>query len=378
MRRLLAVCASILLAAACGSATVRRPADSHRDLPAGVLHLRWRTTLHEHGLFEPRPEECATGALVDDRLIIGSRAGKVVALSRTDGRVLWTTPVSGAVDAETRHDKPRGQVYVGTDDGALYALDPTSGKIRWTAAGKGAIERVPELSGDAVYVATATDRVFAVEAGTGRFRWQYERETPEGFTIHGHSGPRLADGLLFVGFSDGYLAALEATSGEVIWAKSLAAASEQFVDVDSTPIVLRGTVYASSYSGGLYALDAREGEVRWRLGIEGASAMRVVDGRLFVAAPRDGLAALTLEGQVLWRQGLADAGDLTAPAAAGPYLVFSGSRAGLFVVDRASGRLLQLFNPGRGMCAAPAIGADGRELYVLSNSGTLYAVDVAW
>jgi outer membrane protein assembly factor BamB len=150
------------------------------------------------------------------------------------------------------------------------------------------------------------------------------------------------------------------------------------VDVDATPAFADDLVIASSYSGGLYALRARDGDVRWRLNIEGASAIRLTDGRLYVAAPREGLAALTPGGQFLWRQGLADAGDLTPPTAVGPYLVFSGSRAGLFIVERSSGRLLQLFNPGRGACAAPTLDANGHHLYLLANSGWVYALNLVY
>jgi outer membrane protein assembly factor BamB len=250
--------------------------------------------------------------------------------------------------------------------------------VRWSYRSKGAIERPPEVDQELVYFTTANDRVVAVEAATGKWRWQYERETPEGFTIHGHSGARLHAGALFAGFSDGFLVALQAGSGQVIWARSLAAATEQFVDVDATPALFGDTVIASSYSGGLYALADRNGDVRWRRGIEGASALRIDGGRLYVAAPREGLAAFTPDGQVLWRQGLADAGDLTPPQAAGPYLIFSGSRAGLFIVERASGRLLQLFNPGHGACAAATIAGDGHDVYLLANSGTVYALRLNW
>jgi outer membrane protein assembly factor BamB len=127
-------------------------------------------------------------------------------------------------------------------------------------------------------------------------------------------------------------------------------------------------------SGGVYAVSADSGDVRWRLGIEGASGVQVIGDRLYFAAPRDGLTALSLTGDILWRQGLAEAGDLTPPIGVGPLLVFSGSRAGLFFVDRASGKLLEIFNPGRGMCAPATISADGRTLYALANSGTVYAL----
>jgi outer membrane protein assembly factor BamB len=366
-----------LLAGGCVGTTVRRTDPPSRDYPAGITSLRWRTAVHQRGLFEPRPEECATGVVVEDRFIVGSRGGTVVALEIKEGQQLWSTPVSGGVDSAARYDSTTGNVYVGTDDGFLYALDAATGAIRWTYKGRGAIERLPELGGDAIHVASASDRIVALDPRTGELRWQYEREAPEGFTIHGHSGPRLHRGVVYLGFSDGYVVALNAGTGDPVWGRSLAAASEQYIDADATPAIYdEDTVITSSYSGGLYALSAATGDVLWRLNIEGAGTVQVIDGRLYFSAPREGLTATTGKGEILWRQGLADAGDLTPPVAVGPYLVFSGSRAGLFIVDRASGRLLELFNPGRGMCGAPVVDRDGHNLYVLANSGTVYAVAI--
>jgi outer membrane protein assembly factor BamB len=281
--------------------------------------------------------------------------------------------------------------------------------VRWSYRGKGAIERAPEFSrargggdgaGELVYFATASDRVYALEAATGKWRWQYERETPEGFTIHGYAGPRLHGNQLLAGFADGYLVSLAAASGEVQWARSLASVSDQFVDVDSTPALAHGdgdgdngdnaaagptadvrgadahTAYVSSYSGGLYALDARDGNVRWRLPVEGAGAVTLADDRLYFAAPRQGVHATDATGRVLWRQGLTAAGDLSRPQVRGRYLIFSGSRAGMFVVDRGNGELLDVFNPGQGVCAAPTLDPATGRLYVLSNGGSLYALDL--
>ena len=97
---------------------------------------------------------------------------------------------------------------------------------------------------------------------------------------------------------------------------------------------------------------------------------------MFFAAPRGGVHAVSTDGQIRWRQGLADAGDLTAPQALGRYLLFSGSTSGLFVVDAADGDLLEVFNPGQGICAAPVLDPQNGRIYVLSNGGTLYALDI--
>ena len=369
----------------CASVTVRepKPAEGH-IAPAGIVHVRWRTELHAHKLFEPRPEECASGALAGGRLVIGSRGGSVTGVRLADGHVDWSTPLTGGVDGPARFDERRGQVYVGADDGSFYAVDPSDGKIRWSYRAKGAIEREAEISStasndgasDSVYIATGSDRVVALDAGTGKWRWQYERETPDGFTIHGYGAPRLRGSQLLVGFADGNLVALQAASGEVSWAHSLASVSDQFVDVDSTPIVDGDTVYAASYSGGVYGLDAKDGGVRWRLPIEGAGPLSLIGRRLYFAAPHDGLHAISTDGQILWRQGLAEAGDLTAPVSLGHYLVFSGSRGGLFIVDASNGDLLEIFNPGQGICAAATLDPSGTRIYLLSNGGTLYALDI--
>jgi outer membrane protein assembly factor BamB len=366
-----------LALAGCAGATARQlgPREEHVR-PAGVVQIRWRTQLHEHGLFEPTPEECATGVLAGGRLVIGSRANSIVGVDVNLGRVDWATAASGGIDSEARFDSQHNQVYVGADDGSFYALDPSSGSIRWTYHAKGAIERGAAFGDGAVYVATAADRVFSLDAATGKWRWQYERETPDGFTIHGYAGPRLQGNTILSGFADGYLVSLSTEAGEVIWARSLAAVSDQFVDVDSTPAIVGDVAYVSSYSGGLYALSPKDGGVRWRLGIEGAGEVNVADQRLYFAAPREGVHAVDLAGHVLWRQALTAAGDLTVPVTVGPYLIFSGSRAGLFIVERDSGKLLEIFNPGSGICAAPMLEADKGRLYVLSNGGALYALDV--
>ncbi len=362
--------------AGCASVTAREKATETRVAPAGIVHVRWRTELHAHKLFEPQPEECASGALAGDRLVIGTRAGTVVGVRIVDGHIDWATGVTGGIDSPARFDAKRGQVYVGADDGSFYAVDPRDGRVRWSYRAKGAIEREAEIGADSVYFATAADRVFSLDAASGKWRWQYERETPDGFTIHGYGGPRLHGSQLLVGFADGNLTSLQVATGEITWARSLASVSDQFVDVDSTPILEGNTIYAASYSGGVYGLDAKDGAVRWRLPTEGAGPLSLIGGRLYFAAPREGLHSISREGQILWRQGLAEAGDLTAPLALGPYLIFSGSRGGLFIVDAANGELLEIFNPGQGICAGATLSTNGRMLYVLSNGGTLYALEI--
>jgi outer membrane protein assembly factor BamB len=340
--------------------------------------MRWHTQIHAYPLTEAHPEECASGALIGSRLVLGSRGGSVVGVDVDSGAVTWSTPISGGVDGNARYDQERGQVYVGSDDGYLYAIDPGKGTIRWSSKFKGAVDHGPDMGSAGLFLATAADRVFAVDPSDGKMRWQYERETPEGFTIHGYAVPHQHGAVVYAGFSDGYLAALQAETGDLLWSRSLAAASEQFVDVDASPIVQGDKLYAASFSGGLYALRPKDGEVLWHVIIDGTSGIAMGAANLYVVSSREGMAAVSLQGNILWRQGLPEAGDLTVPIEVGPYLVFSGSHQGLFILERSTGKLLQVFDPARGMCAAPTIDREGKAIYVLANSGTLYALDLIW
>jgi outer membrane protein assembly factor BamB len=338
----------------------------------------WRLRLHEYPASEAQPEECATGVLVGSRLVIGSRAGKLVAVDVDSGQARWSQPLAGGMDGNVAYDAARGQLYVGTDDGILYAVRPDDGQTRWSYKTKGSLDRAPAMGPQGVFLATSADRLVALDPETGGARWQYERETPEGFTIHGYAQPVLDGDRVLAGFSDGYVVALQADTGTLLWSRSLASASEQFVDVDATPIVRAGVLYAASFSGGIYGLRAKDGEVLWRAAVNGTSALTLAGDRLYASAPKTGIVALSLAGNILWRQGLSDSGDITPPAEIGPYLVWSTSRDGLFIVERASGKLLQIFDPGRGMCAAPTIDVQRKALYVLSNNGTLYALGLSF
>ena len=81
---------------ACAGVTARQPSPVEDNVvPAGIVHIRWRTELHAHKLFEPQPEECATGALAGDKLVIGSRGGAIVGVRVADGHIDWATSATG-------------------------------------------------------------------------------------------------------------------------------------------------------------------------------------------------------------------------------------------------------------------------------------------
>jgi outer membrane protein assembly factor BamB len=381
-RRALAV-AAVLLATGCAALVEPRPPwdlNGVYEVGRPVLGYRWQKTVVDHTT-ATAPQEFADVAVAPvgpaeanegrGAVYIGSHAGMLYALSPRDGHELWSRRI-GSVSGEPVI--AGDLLYVGTDDGTLIALTPETGQQRWQHQTKGAILRPPVVAGDTLLFSTDLDKVVALDRGSGKFRWQYERETPQEFTVHGHAGVAVADDRVFTGFADGHVVALSLAAGELLWVRSLAGEARQFVDVDTTPVVKGGVVYAASAAGGLYALSAADGTERWHLPMQNTAQLLLDDGRLFALAAEEGVYAVDLGGHILWRQGFRHGGDPARPVVDGNYLFVSYTEGGLFIVDKRDGTLKQSFNPGPGISASPAVAND--QLYVMSNGGVLYAMNL--
>ena len=233
--------------------------------------------------------------------------------------------------------------------------------------------------------ANEADQVVAVDALTGKFKWQYKSETPEEYTLRGHAGVAIDGDLLYTGFSNGTLVALRKDTGSVAWSTSLKGDADRFMDVDATPIVLGDRVYASSSSGGVYALDKTTGLVRWRVPFydvalpssTGNVGGLATDGKtLYVSVADLGTYAIDLAGNVaVARRRARTAASPARRSCSSDLLVYSLADDGLFLADRKTGETLEYFDPGDGVSAQPTITGDGR-LFVMSNRGILYAFDL--
>ena len=237
-------------------------------------------------------------------------------------------------------------------------------------ATKGVILQPPVFADATVFFSNDRDQVFSLDAETGRWRWSYDRESPEGFTVAGHGRPLFHEGNLYLGFSDGRLVCLGARGGDVRWSRSLTGGAKEYVDVDATPVLAGSVLYASSHAGGVFALTPEGGALQWRFPVTGASTVVASGERIYFASARDGIHALDREGRLRWRQRLS-AGSPGTPQVVERALIVPFAVGGLYVVDRLTGRLIQRFNPGGGISGPLRVTPD--SLFALFNVGELYA-----
>ncbi len=136
------------------------------------------------------------------------------------------------------------------------------------------VEATPLVVGDAMYVTGPWSVVYALDARTGKLRWQYDPKVPRRHarnTCCGvvNRGVAYEDGRIFVGTLDGRLVALAAATGKVLW-DSLTVDPKQPYSITGAPRVVAGLVVIGNggaeygVRGYVSAYDAETGEFAWR------------------------------------------------------------------------------------------------------------------
>lgn len=340
--------------------------------PVDYFSVDWWTPLAPPETLEYAPREVATPAYDPDHkhVIALTRDGYVRAVGM-DGKVKWSFRTAIRFNAGARVSE--GVVYVPGGDGVLYALDSATGDVKWKYTAGESLATVPVLANDLVLVASESDTLFAVKATDGAWVWQYRRDAPPGFTVRGASTPLVREDTVYVGFSDGFLVALRLSDGSATWEKSLSGAGTEFLDVDTQPVIDEaGRLYVASYKSGLFALEAESGDLVWNTAVGGVTSL-VSRGQLLFAAG-DGRvdAYLSDSGRLLWSLPLGERAGF-APVFAQGMLLVPIQRSLLFL-DPKTGRSRVTWNPGSGITATPFV--RGSQVFVLSNNGYLYALDV--
>jgi outer membrane protein assembly factor BamB len=340
--------------------------------PVRLYEVAWQRPFVPVTPLEWKPAERG-GVAVDPvtKLAIFGTRDRWLHAVRPDGSLAWEFRGEGAfgppaIEGDT--------VYVGSADGRLYALAVPTGQERWRYRAEEDLTTRPAIAHGAVFVASLGDTLFCVDAASGAWKWHHRRETkaPSGFTIFGAAAAVAGPDAVYAAYSDGFAAALDPATGAARWEKQIAPSGEH-LDVDSMALD-GGRLYAAAYSGAVLAVEARTGEVVWKASAPAASRVLVASG-LVLAVTATSVDAFSLaNGAVLWTAPLRGSPQGT-PIVVGKWLLVPSGDQGLRWLEATTGRTLRVFDPGSGVSGSPA--ALGGRVYVLSNGGDLYALDVS-
>jgi len=137
----------------------------------------------------------------------------------------------------------------------------------------GGLQAAPLVVDGTMYVSTAWNRVFALDAATGEQIWRYDYPRPDQVPgIYGtwNRGVAVAYGLVFMGTLDNHVVALDRETGEEVWRVEVENSKQCGCNITAAPLVVKDLVITgvtggdSAHRGYINAFDARTGRHRWR------------------------------------------------------------------------------------------------------------------
>lgn len=303
--------------------------------------------------------------------------GAVQAISKSDGKVLWTTQlnhkiVSGPTVAE-------GFIALGTDNSSLVLLKQVNGRKLWQHQVSSEILSPPVISHGKVLAKTIDGKVLAFDAATAKQLWVAEHGSPN-LVLKASSSPIVVGNLVLTGFSDGKLDAVELDTGRLVWQRSIAYSTgssdvERLVDIDADPIVEGKIAYLASYQGYIGALSLDDGQFIWRKPGSVYKNMVLSANALYLTDSNDVIWSLDKHtGKVNWKQTALKARGLTEPVVIGHDLVVGDKTGYLHFIKSQTGELIARSQLSAGVTMSPR--AVEGSLYVFTDNGMLNKLSV--
>jgi len=317
-----------------------------------------------------------SGVMVtDSSLFFGSAEGKLVALNTENGGQLWP-PVSfetsgsggfgcaAQATAVAIYGTPAVDgdlVYIGGFDGKVRAITAENGATRWVYPREGNLHSIiagPLAAQGKVYIATKGGIIYALDAATGDWMWEFET----GDEIW--STPAIDGDTLFIGSFNKKLYALNIATGEQEWQQPF----ETQGPIVSTPLVYNNTVYVASFDRCVYALDATNGQKIWQFPNEDETenkpekwfwASPVISNNTIYAANMDGKVYILNADDGVFITAI-DLGSSisSSPVVAGDKVFIATEEGNLYYIDAISNQARQLPDLG-GRVSAPFTTSDG-------------------
>jgi len=274
----------------------------------GTKKWEYEHKIQQGGLLGPStvPDKMhATPLLNDGLLYFGTDGGYLFALDANSGAEKWRflpeqTPTFIPFIKEQPSPVYAGPavagkrvIFAGTAD-KIYAVDAKTGKLDWTFAAGSRVWATPLVVGNTAYIATLSHKLIALNAETGKEVWRFEESTGAlaGAPVHDN-------GLIYAGSFDNRLYAVDAKTGEQRWAFN----ANNWVW--EGPAVVSGTLYFGDVGGNVYALEAGTQKLLWSKPAQVGGPVRATplygDGVLYVGTGLGELHALdAATGNAKW------------------------------------------------------------------------------
>ncbi|MBI1788170.1 MAG: PQQ-dependent dehydrogenase, methanol/ethanol family [Acidobacteria bacterium] len=138
---------------------------------------------------------------------------------------------------------------------------------------EGGMQGTPIVVDGVMYITTSFNRVYALDAGTGREIWRYSYQNPKDLgIIYGpwNRGVAVGQGKVFMGTLDNSVVALDQKSGREMWKVNVEPMAQCGCNITGAPLLVKDKVIVgvtggdSAHRGYINAFDAKTGRQAWR------------------------------------------------------------------------------------------------------------------
>ena len=315
-----------------------------------------------------------------------------VAAVGTGGGMIWSRDLTPAADSVGDASGGGlayggGRLFATSGFGLISALDPSTGAVLWTQSFTSPATSAPTVDGELVYVVTEDSTAWAIEAETGKVRWQLPGTVSVAGMVGG-PGPAVADRLVVFPFPSGQVQGVLKDGGIKIWQANIAGrrlgrAYSGVPDITGDPVVVGNTVYIGNQSGKVAALDVGTGERIWTADEGAYGAVLPVGGSVFLISDAAQLVRLDAgSGGVIWAVDLPEFTTDKIRKRQGVYSNYGPLLAGGRLIVASGDGLIRQYDPATGAlvrtvaldgAAATDPVVAGGVLYLVTTDGKLHA-----
>jgi outer membrane protein assembly factor BamB len=331
----------------------------------------------ESSILRYRKINRAKPVIYGELLIVSNSHDGVSAYDSQTGEKKWHFFVANGVEKEPILF--RDNLYFGANDGFFYSVKAKTGLENWKNHVKAEIVASPSFdpAEGRVYFLTIANSLFALDAESGKQVWTYTRQDPSSYSIRGGTTPLIQDNLVYVGFSEGSFVAFNKLNGTISWEIQLNK-NKRFKDIDSTAVLSDGKIFISGYDDKLYCLSSANGDVLWKFDAGGYSPVTIKEELLFYPSTNGKIYALDKNtAKKIWEYEVAN-GIPTEISLMKNLLVLGESQGSVLFLKPSDGKLIQHFEPGRGVLGSIQVNEKKSEVYFISGEANLYSLGVKW
>lgn len=338
--------------------------------PSVEVKQLWRGSVGETADAALRP------ALVGDALYAAGAEGT---LARTEfGRETWRIRAAKRVTAGVAADDER--VVIGSGDGEVLAFDAKTGKPLWKAPVTGEPIGAPLIADGMVITRVGDNQLIAHALADGKRRWIYQR-SQAALSLRGQIGMTRVGDLLIAGFSGGKLVAVTLAAGMPRWEASVAIPRgsneiERLADLVADPVVRGESVCVAAYQGRVACVETQRGVVQWTRDIGSSAGLDLDDRQVYVTEDLGAVTALDVRtGATNWRQDKLLNRGSGRPLVMGDHVAVADSLGWLHVMNRSDGQFVGRLELDSSGVSAPLLAYDGR-IVAQSRRGYVYVINL--